>query len=209
MGLKNEFNRVATDNSQLQKFTDEVCDALDNGQGQMASFSNGAKIESLVGFAFRREDNYEQYSENIGVDLKKWSQFIVINGDLEISDIKIHIDDFNGLIIFTSTMRFWFIPAYHLNEGGTYDIVGADSSHVLQFRKMHLNFEQELEYDGVLKVNADVVAIRPNISDEGEYAQLGGGYGIVTGIRLQPVDTMYGFGWFSFPQPEEENNGEE
>lgn len=32
--LKAKFNRVATDNSQLQEFTDKVCDAFDNGNGE-------------------------------------------------------------------------------------------------------------------------------------------------------------------------------
>ena len=33
MSLKNKFNRVATDNSQLQEFANQVCDAFDNGEG--------------------------------------------------------------------------------------------------------------------------------------------------------------------------------
>ena len=40
MSLKNKFNRVATDNSQLQEFANSVCDAFDSGDGEFKPVSS-------------------------------------------------------------------------------------------------------------------------------------------------------------------------
>ena len=46
--LKNKFNRVAEDKSQLQEFANKVCDSMDDGEGEFSPIPTEEQIEKLI-----------------------------------------------------------------------------------------------------------------------------------------------------------------
>ena len=173
MMKKEKFNRLATDNSQLQQFGEE--------------FFNGTLLEFLPGFGDIGElsTDVPEYWHNAVIVNGKYENLPTVDPSSIFLKVKSgEVDNFNGLIIYTSTMAFWIIPAYQLQFNKTY------TCGEVAYEKRHVNIEKDIAvgYDEEreeyiythMKIDADVVIFNS------EAHPVGDDYGLCSGIRCQP-----------------------
>ena len=151
--LKNKFNRVATDNSQLQEFTDKVCETLDNGEGEMKEIPSTEEIEKIVNEGIK--------SGEINTKLK-----------IELVD-SISVENVSGAIpiskeVLDKVGDLFIICIEVITEGGSSNVY---SGLCLKSPITLLGFSEDTDYDGI---NLDIENEPPlitltNNSIEGDY----------------------------------------
>ena len=62
MSLKNKFNRVAEDKSQLQEFANKVCGSMDDGEGEFSPILSEEQIINLIQDAFSKGEIHTTFT---------------------------------------------------------------------------------------------------------------------------------------------------
>lgn len=123
MSLKNKFNRVAEDKSQLQEFANKVCDSMDDGEEGFKEILSEKQIESIAKLVSKEEfTNSIPSLKFVGVELpssgnfdaSQYEPFTCLNCEGEVKE--------NLVVLFSESIKFIF--SFDVIEGNTYSQFG-------------------------------------------------------------------------------------